>query len=85
MENAENCGPGEWDRVREQLWENGRGWYDSYDGNVDENGNDNGDEDGNYDNGDQDDKDDNVDEEDNDDNSGWSEFENVVKFQEIMR
>ena len=26
MENTVNCGPGEWDRVREQLWENGRGW-----------------------------------------------------------
>ena len=26
----------------------------------------------------------NVDEEDNDDNSGWTEFENEVKFQEIM-
>ena len=24
MENAENCGPGEWDRVREQLWKNGK-------------------------------------------------------------
>ena len=57
---------GNWDKVGE----------DSYDGNVDENGNDNGYEDGNYDNVDKDGKDDeveengngNVDEEDNDDN-----------------
>ena len=56
---------------------------DSYAGNVDENGNDNGYEYGNYDNVDEDGKDDeveengngNVDEEDNDDNSGWTEFE----------
>ena len=62
-----------WDKVGE----------DSYDGNVDENGNDNGYEDGNYDNVDEDWKydeveengNDNVDEEDNDDNSGWTEFE----------
>ena len=73
---------GNWDKVGE----------DSYDGSVDENGNDNGYEDGNYDNVDEDGENDeveengndNVDEEDNDDNSGWTEFENEVKFQEIM-
>jgi hypothetical protein len=43
--------------------------------NVDENGTDNVDKNGT----------DNGDEEDNEYNSGWSEFENEVKFQEIMR
>ena len=42
---------------------------------MDENGTDNVDKNGT----------DNGDEEDNEDNSGWSEFENEVKFQEIMR
>ena len=59
---------------------------DSYDGNVDENGKDNGYEDGNCDNVDKDGKDENgngnVDEEDNDDNRQWiTEFGNEVKFQ----